>query len=58
MNKDKSIVEIFVDVVVDRMTKDIQEVLDLLPDNIGDECTESDESKQYNNIELPEEEDK
>ena len=34
---DKSIIEIFVDVIVENMGEDIQEVLDLLSDNIGDE---------------------
>lgn len=43
--KDKSIVEVLIDVVVESAIKDIQECL-------------GDEKEKYSNIELPEEEDK
>lgn len=38
--KDKSIVEIFVDVVVEYVMKDIEEVLKLLPECTGDDVPE------------------
>lgn len=38
--KDKSIVEIFVDVVVEHVMKDIVEVLKLLPECTGDDIHE------------------
>ena len=35
--KHKSITEVAIDIIIDRMTKDVQEVLDLLPKCEGDD---------------------
>ena len=37
IKKDKSIVEVFIDAVVEYAVEDLQEILDLLSDNMGDD---------------------